>query len=66
MHTFPDRRLVSASAVKRKLGDCSAATLWRLRHRPESGFPAAIRINGRLYWYEHEVDAWLERAREAA
>jgi hypothetical protein len=45
----------------RKLLNISAVTLWRWRHRKESGFPSAKSINGRLYFYWPDVQAWLDK-----
>ena len=45
----------------RKILNISAVTLWRWRHRAESGFPSAKSINGRLYFYWPDVEAWLEK-----
>jgi hypothetical protein len=44
----------------------SAMTLWRWRHRKESGFPSAKSINGRLYFYWPDVQAWLDNQPAAA
>jgi predicted DNA-binding transcriptional regulator AlpA len=50
----------------RKLLNISAVTLWRWRHRKESGFPSAKSINGRLYFYWPDVQAWLDKQTVAA
>jgi hypothetical protein len=42
----------------------SAVTLWRWRHDPDAGFPAAKLINGRLYFPLAAVTAWLSRQPE--
>jgi hypothetical protein len=44
----------------------SAVTLWRWRHRGDSGFPFAKNINGRLYFYWPDVQAWLDKQPVAA
>jgi len=44
----------------------SAVTLWRWRHRADSGFPSAKNINGRLYFYWPDVQAWLDKQPVAA
>jgi hypothetical protein len=45
----------------RKFLNISAVTLWRWRHRAEGGFPPAKSINGRLYFYWPDVQAWLDK-----
>jgi hypothetical protein len=60
-----ERAWVTGSTL-RKLLNISAVTLWRWRHRDESGFPSAKSINGRLYFYWPEVQAWLNKQRVAA
>lgn len=55
--------LVSGPKLRRIL-DVSPVTLWRWRHDKGMGFPAAKRIQGRLYFPWHEVAAWLERQPE--
>jgi hypothetical protein len=45
----------------RKLLNISAVTLWRWRHREDGGFPSGKTINGRLYFYWPDVQAWLDR-----
>ncbi len=50
----------------RQILNISAVTLWRWRHRESSGFPAAKSINGRLYFYWPDVQAWLDRQPVAA
>jgi len=34
-------------------------TLWRWLRDPELGFPRPLVINGRRYWRESEIKAWL-------
>jgi predicted DNA-binding transcriptional regulator AlpA len=58
-------RLVTGP-VLRKMLCISAPTLWRWRHREETGFPAAKSINGRLFFNWQEVQAWLDRQPVAA
>jgi predicted DNA-binding transcriptional regulator AlpA len=55
-------RWVTGSAL-RKIFNVSAVTLWRWRHN--NSFPIAKRINGRLYFPWHEVEAWLEAQPDA-
>jgi hypothetical protein len=59
---FPRReRAWVTGPTLRKLLNISAVTLWRWRHRAESGFPSAKSINGRLYFYWPDVQAWLDK-----
>ena len=41
-------------------------TLWRWRHSKSNGFPVAKSINGRLYFYWPDVQAWLDKQPVAA
>jgi len=50
----------------RKILNISSVTLWRWRHREGSGFPPAKNINGRLYFYWPDVQAWLDKQPLAA
>jgi hypothetical protein len=51
--------IVAAVRYKRSL-----ATLWRWDHDPDMGFPKPIRIRGRKYRDEAELDAFDEAQRE--
>jgi hypothetical protein len=62
---FDTSTLVSGPKLRRIL-DVSPVTLWRWRHDKTMGFPAAKRIQGRLYFPWHEVAAWLEQQPEVA
>jgi predicted DNA-binding transcriptional regulator AlpA len=42
----------------------SAPTLWRWRSK--DSFPPAKRINGRLYFLQHEIETWLEEQQDAS
>jgi hypothetical protein len=50
----------------RKILNISSVTLWRWRHRQDNGFPSAKGINGRLYFYWPDVQAWLDKQPVAA
>ena len=50
----------------RKILNISSVTLWRWRHREGSGFPPAKNINGRLFFYWPDVQAWLDKQPIAA
>ena len=56
--------LIPGPKLRAKFG-ISAVTLWRWRHDPEAGFPAAKLINGRLYFPWGAVATWLARQPEA-
>lgn len=55
------RTLLFTGPTLRKILSISAVTLWRWRHRSDSGFPAAKNINGRLFFYWPDVQAWLDK-----
>jgi len=55
-----ERRWVTGPTL-RKILNISPVTLWRWRHNKSSGFPAAKSINGRLYFYWPDVQAWLDK-----
>lgn len=50
----------------RELIGVSAVTLWRWRNDKAAGFPAAIKINDRLYFRKDEIAVWLSKQRSAA
>ena len=54
-HLVPDRQ------ARAELGGISAMSLWRWDHRPELGFPPAIRLNGRKYRSRLALDAFKQR-----
>jgi Helix-turn-helix domain len=56
-------RWVTGATLRRML-NISAVTLWRWRHDPSMEFPAAKRINQRLYFPWHEVDTWLDKQQD--
>jgi hypothetical protein len=60
-----ERAWVTGPTLRRLL-NISAVTLWRWRHRKESGFPSAKSINGRLYFYWPDVQAWLGKQAASA
>ena len=57
---------LSASKVRKRLGDISPVTLWRWRHDPKLGFPPGRCINGRWYFQWSRVSDWHGRQAEAA
>jgi len=54
------KRLIPDSEVCRRYG-VVPYTLWRWDHDPQSDFPRAIRINGRKYRVEDELDQFDAR-----
>jgi hypothetical protein len=54
------KRLLPDSKVCERYG-VVPYTLWRWDHDPESDFPRAIRINGRKYRVEDELDEFDAR-----
>jgi hypothetical protein len=56
----PEHRWVTGPTLRRML-NISAVTLWRWRHDPRISFPAAKRVNGRMFFAWHEVAAWLDK-----
>jgi hypothetical protein len=62
---FEPNTLITGPKLRRML-DVSSVTLWRWRHDDSMGFPAAKRINRRLYFTWHEIVAWIEGQSEIA
>jgi predicted DNA-binding transcriptional regulator AlpA len=59
--------MIGSAEVRRRLGDVSRVTIWRMVGDGE--FPAPIRMRGRIYWLEREVTGWIaerRRQRDAA
>jgi hypothetical protein len=52
------RRLITTREYKRRMGDPSEMKLWRDERRGIG--PKPVRQNGRRYWFEDEVDAYLD------
>ena len=62
-----DQRRITANAVRHMCGGISDMSLWRWLKDGEMNFPKPLFINGRRYWREADVAAWLEtRSQEAA
>ena len=61
----PGGILIGQSKLQRQL-NVSPMTFWRWLHNEKLAFPAAIRINDRVYFRVAEVDAWLARQQQAA
>ena len=51
------KRLIQQEKLRQKLGDVSS--MWLFRHRGE--LPAPVLISGRRFWFEEEVDSFIER-----
>ncbi len=60
-------KLLTTAQAREKLGGISAQTLWRRRQAvaPKPIFPKPICINGRNYFWDDELDDWVEAASEA-
>jgi predicted DNA-binding transcriptional regulator AlpA len=54
-------KLITAVTVRDAMGGVSDMTLWRWLHEPALKFPQPIKIQGRRYWRENEIAAWLQR-----
>jgi predicted DNA-binding transcriptional regulator AlpA len=53
------KRLITGPRLRDRLG-ISAPTLWRWLRNEALGFPKPMVINGRLFFEEDQVTAWLE------
>jgi predicted DNA-binding transcriptional regulator AlpA len=49
--------LLTQPIVSRRVGDPSRATLYRWMRAGH--FPRAVRIGGKSYWSEREIDQWI-------
>ncbi len=54
------QKLWNASHIRKQL-DISHITLWRRIRDPKLGFPQPIKINGRNFFHEGEINEWVER-----
>lgn len=64
--TDPSAILISAAdARNRKLGGIHKITLHRWLRSEALGFPDPVTINGRHFFVESEIDAWIASRREA-
>lgn len=58
--------LIPRKIVKQRLGGVSDMTIWRWEQDRTSRFPLPVMVNGRAYYHEEEVAAWvLSRPRKA-
>jgi predicted DNA-binding transcriptional regulator AlpA len=57
--------LIGQSKLRRQLS-VSPMTFWRWLHDEKLAFPAALRINNRVYFRWADVQAWLARQQQAA
>lgn len=53
----PARNLLDKRDVIKKTR-MAESSIWRREHHGD--FPKRIRIGGKCYWLEHEVDAWID------
>ncbi len=56
------QKLWNAAHIRKQL-DISHITLWRRIRDPKLGFPQPIKINGRNFFHEKEINEWVERQR---
>lgn len=63
MTTPPSDRLLPAHEMKTRVGGVSDMTIWRWLRKPGLDFPRPVNINGRNYWPEAELAAFIERRR---
>jgi predicted DNA-binding transcriptional regulator AlpA len=54
------RRIISKATTAATVNS-SEATVDRWRKDPAMGFPVPLNINNRCFWYEDEVQAWIEK-----
>ena len=54
--------LLNSKQVRTKCGSISEMTLWRWSR--DEAFPKPVRIHGRKYFPEIEIDAWVEAQRQ--
>ncbi len=54
------QKLWNAAHIRKQL-DISHITLWRRIRDPKLGFPQPIKINGRNFFHEEEINEWVER-----
>lgn len=57
---------ITPRAVRERLGGVSEMTLWRWLRAEALKFPQPVRINGRRYFLEAEVAAWLDAQKRQA
>ena len=50
--------LIRRNDAQQRLGGISGMTIWRLEQTPN--FPATIKIGGRVFFDEAEIDAYIE------
>jgi predicted DNA-binding transcriptional regulator AlpA len=56
--------MISGPKLRRAL-DISPPTLWRWRRNKKMAFPKPTMINGRLYFFWVEVQAWVAKQHHA-
>ena len=59
-----EKRVIDQNALCKKLG-LSRKTLWRSLRERDCDFPQTVKgfKHDKQYWYEHEIEEWLERER---
>jgi predicted DNA-binding transcriptional regulator AlpA len=53
------RRLLNLAKTADKVGS-STASVRRWSQDPATGFAEPVNIHNKLFWFEDEVDAWME------
>lgn len=53
------RTLITARQVRDRTGKISAMTLWRWLRDDRLNFPKPVVVLRRRYWYEADIDNWL-------
>ncbi|MDA8746660.1 AlpA family phage regulatory protein [Litoreibacter sp.] len=57
-------KYLTMTQLRAKFGDCGRTTVYR--YVDEDILPEPIKLGGRLYWIESEVDEAIQSQREAA
>lgn len=59
-------QLIPEKKARERAGGVSVMTFWRLRQKPESGFPQPVAIGKKNFYVESELEQWLaSRPRKA-
>ena len=59
-HPTKKRKIISTKETMRRSGVKARSTLWRRAQDPEDDFPRPVECgNGRIGYFEDEVEAWI-------